>query len=195
MLEVDESTSILEAALDNGIELPHDCKLGVCLTCPSKIVSGEIDQSQGTLDDSVVSKVRTLVGSSDQTLAHSWIPRFRPCERWRSSITNSALALLLGMSGTDNDIASSVDLIRSLVRSPPGEWTACPIRTSRLWNRGIRIFHLEDLSRCVSSAPASAWATWKITVITFRHRKYLADARSAINSASAQSQWGQHVGR
>ncbi|CAM9094698.1 unnamed protein product [Ascophyllum nodosum] len=54
VLEVSESTTILDAALDNGIELPHDCKLGVCLTCPSKVVSGEVDQSDGTLDDSVV---------------------------------------------------------------------------------------------------------------------------------------------
>ncbi|KAG5184857.1 2Fe-2S ferredoxin-type domain-containing protein [Tribonema minus] len=53
-LEVDEKTSVLEAALDAGIELPHDCKLGVCLTCPSKIVSGEVDQDGTTLDDSVV---------------------------------------------------------------------------------------------------------------------------------------------
>ena len=57
VLEVSESTTILDAALDNGIELPHDCKLGVCLTCPSKVVSGEVDQSDGTLDDSVVEQV------------------------------------------------------------------------------------------------------------------------------------------
>lgn len=54
VLEVDENTSILEAALDNDIELPHDCKLGVCLTCPSLVVSGDVDQSDGTLDDSVM---------------------------------------------------------------------------------------------------------------------------------------------
>ncbi|CAM9922654.1 unnamed protein product [Ectocarpus sp. 4 AP-2014] len=53
VLEVDENTTILEAALDNDVDLPHDCKLGVCLTCPSKVVSGEVDQSDGTLEDSV----------------------------------------------------------------------------------------------------------------------------------------------
>lgn len=57
VLEVDESTTILEAALDNDIDLPHDCKLGVCLTCPSKVVSGEVDQSDGTLEDSVTALV------------------------------------------------------------------------------------------------------------------------------------------
>lgn len=56
ILEVAENESILEACLDAGIELPHDCKLGVCLTCPSRIVSGTVDQSQGTLDDSVISQ-------------------------------------------------------------------------------------------------------------------------------------------
>ena len=63
VLDVDENTSILEAALDNDIELPHDCKLGVCLTCPSLIVSGDVDQSDGTLDDSVIEQVK----ASDQS--------------------------------------------------------------------------------------------------------------------------------
>lgn len=57
VLEVDENTTILEAALDNDIDLPHDCKLGVCLTCPSKVVSGDVDQSDGTLEDSVTALV------------------------------------------------------------------------------------------------------------------------------------------
>uniref|UniRef100_A0A7S3UW21 Ferredoxin n=1 Tax=Heterosigma akashiwo TaxID=2829 RepID=A0A7S3UW21_HETAK len=56
VLEVPEYTSILDAALDAGIDLPHDCKLGVCLTCPSKVVSGEVDQSDGTLEDSVTAQ-------------------------------------------------------------------------------------------------------------------------------------------
>ena len=53
IIEVAEDCSILMAALDAGIDLPHDCDLGVCLTCPSKIVSGKVDQTGGTLDDSV----------------------------------------------------------------------------------------------------------------------------------------------
>lgn len=54
VLNVRSDYSVLDAALDAGIELPHDCKLGVCLTCPSKIVSGTVDQTGGTLDDSVM---------------------------------------------------------------------------------------------------------------------------------------------
>ncbi len=44
-IDVREDCSILSAALDAGIDLPHDCDLGVCLTCPSKIVSGKVDQT------------------------------------------------------------------------------------------------------------------------------------------------------
>ena len=54
VLEVDEGTSILEASLDAGVDLPHDCDLGVCLTCPAKIESGTCDQSSSTLDESVI---------------------------------------------------------------------------------------------------------------------------------------------
>lgn len=54
VLNVRSDCSVLDAALDAGIELPHDCKLGVCLTCPSRIVSGIVDQTGGTLDDSVM---------------------------------------------------------------------------------------------------------------------------------------------
>lgn len=38
MLEVEEDQTILEAALDSGLELSHDCKMGVCMTCPAKLV-------------------------------------------------------------------------------------------------------------------------------------------------------------
>jgi len=53
VLDVPEDCSILNAALEAGVSLPHDCDLGVCLTCPSKVISGKVDQTGGTLDDSV----------------------------------------------------------------------------------------------------------------------------------------------
>ena len=56
VMEVDDNTSILEAGIDAGVDLEYDCKLGVCLTCPSRIISGETDQSGSTLDDSVIEK-------------------------------------------------------------------------------------------------------------------------------------------
>jgi ferredoxin len=38
MLDVPDDKTILEVALDNDLALPHDCKLGVCMTCPAKLV-------------------------------------------------------------------------------------------------------------------------------------------------------------
>lgn len=52
-LDVPEDKSILEAAMDKGIELPHDCKLGVCMTCPAKLVRGRSQaRAQGALEAS-----------------------------------------------------------------------------------------------------------------------------------------------
>ena len=38
VLTVEDDQSILEAALDQGLELSHDCKMGVCMTCPARLV-------------------------------------------------------------------------------------------------------------------------------------------------------------
>ncbi|CAM9902528.1 unnamed protein product [Phaeothamnion confervicola] len=43
--------TLLEAALDAGVELPHSCMSGSCLTCPGRLLSGAVDQSEGVLDD------------------------------------------------------------------------------------------------------------------------------------------------
>ncbi|CAN0909998.1 Ferredoxin C 1, chloroplastic [Linum grandiflorum] len=53
-LEVEPDETILSKALDSGLSVPHDCKLGVCMTCPAKVVSGTVDQSEGMLSDDVV---------------------------------------------------------------------------------------------------------------------------------------------
>jgi ferredoxin len=53
-IEVDEGESILEAALDAGLDLPHDCKTGACLRCSAKIIEGTVDQTGTTLGESVV---------------------------------------------------------------------------------------------------------------------------------------------
>ena len=37
-ISVEAGSTILEAALDKGIDLPHDCKMGVCMTCPARLV-------------------------------------------------------------------------------------------------------------------------------------------------------------
>uniref|UniRef100_A0A7S1SKS6 2Fe-2S ferredoxin-type domain-containing protein n=1 Tax=Tetraselmis chuii TaxID=63592 RepID=A0A7S1SKS6_9CHLO len=60
-LEVSEDENILEVALDQGLELPCDCRMGVCMTCPAKKVSGEIDQGAGMLSEDTIEKGYTLL--------------------------------------------------------------------------------------------------------------------------------------
>lgn len=55
-LEVEPDETILSKALDIGMSVPHDCKLGVCMTCPALLLSGEVDQSEGMLSDDVVER-------------------------------------------------------------------------------------------------------------------------------------------
>ncbi|KAM4115964.1 hypothetical protein ACB094_02G014100 [Castanea mollissima] len=50
-LEVEPNETILTKALDSGLSIPHDCKLGVCMTCPARLLSGSVDQSDGMLSD------------------------------------------------------------------------------------------------------------------------------------------------
>jgi ferredoxin len=38
---------ILQSAFAAGIDLPTSCSAGVCTTCAAKIISGEVDQSEG----------------------------------------------------------------------------------------------------------------------------------------------------
>jgi ferredoxin len=56
VLDVDGDTTVLEAALEAGVELEYDCQMGVCLTCPSKVTCGKVSQDGGTLDDSVAAE-------------------------------------------------------------------------------------------------------------------------------------------
>jgi ferredoxin len=60
--EVAKGETVLQAALDAGIDIPYSCRSGTCRTCISRVISGSIEHDPDYVDDLLIEAHEVAAG-------------------------------------------------------------------------------------------------------------------------------------